>query len=79
MLFYELVNTINSTEFKMLFNQANSRDDLFWTTEAQLKLRKIPYFVRTQARQKIESIARAAQLEEVTADIVEQARVEFGQ
>lgn len=60
-------------------NQANYADELFWTTEAQLKLRKIPYFVRTQARQRIENLARAAQLEEVTADLVEQARSEFGQ
>ena len=63
----------------MLFDRVDLRDELFWTTEAQLKLRKIPYFVRTQARQKIESLARAAQLEEITPDIVEQARLEFGQ
>ena len=63
----------------MMFNHSAYDDELFWTTEAQLKLRKIPYFVRTQARQKIEDLARAAQLEEVTASIVEQARTQFGQ
>jgi hypothetical protein len=63
----------------MMFNQSSYGDELFWTTEAQLKLRKIPYFVRTQARQKIESLARTIQSEEVTADIVEQARLKFGQ
>jgi hypothetical protein len=62
----------------MMFNQSSS-DELFWTTEAQLKLRQIPYFVRTQARQKIETLARTIQSEEVTADIVEQARLQFGQ
>ena len=62
-----------------MFQQASYSEELFWTTEAQLKLRKIPYFVRTQARQKIENLARAAQLEEVTAAMVEKARVEFGQ
>ncbi|VEP13048.1 Proto-chlorophyllide reductase 57 kD subunit superfamily [Hyella patelloides LEGE 07179] len=62
-----------------MLNQPNYSDELFWTTEAQLKLKKIPYFVRTQARQKIEKLARAAQLEEVTPAIVEQARIEFGQ
>jgi hypothetical protein len=63
----------------MMFNQSSYSDELFWTTEAQLKLRKIPYFVRTQARQKIESLARTIQSEEVTAAIVEQARLKFGQ
>jgi hypothetical protein len=63
----------------MMFNQSSYGDELFWTIEAQLKLRKIPYFVRTQARQKIESLARTIQSEEVTADIVEQARLKFGQ
>lgn len=62
-----------------MLNQPNYNDELFWTTEAQLKLKKIPYFARTQARQKIEKLARAAQLEEVTPAIVEQARIEFGQ
>lgn len=62
-----------------MFKQFNYSEELFWTTEAQLKLRKIPYFVRTQARQKIETLARTAQLEEVTAAIVEKARIEFGQ
>ena len=54
-------------------------DELFWTTEAQIKLRKIPYFARTQARQRIEDLTRQQGLEEVTAAIVEQARSEFGQ
>ena len=54
-------------------------DELFWTTEAQIKLRKIPYFARTQARQRIENLTRQQGLEEVTAAIVEQARSEFGQ
>ncbi|MEQ8956982.1 MAG: PCP reductase family protein, partial [Coleofasciculus sp. C2-GNP5-27] len=41
--------------------------------------KKIPYFVRTQARQRIEHLAREADLDVVTVEIVEQARVEFGQ
>lgn len=52
---------------------------LSWTTEAQLKLKNIPYFVRSQARQRIEAIAREAGSEEITVEMVEQARVEFGQ
>ncbi len=57
----------------------NLTDDLSWTLQAQVKLKMIPFFARPQARQKIEAIARAAGLEEVTAEIVEQARAKFGQ
>ncbi len=57
----------------------NFTDDLYWTPQAQAKLRMIPFFARPQARQRIEAIARAAELEEVTIEIVEQARTEFGQ
>ena len=57
----------------------NLTDDLSWTLQAQIKLKMIPFFARPQARKKIEAMARAAELEEVTAEIVEQARVEFGQ
>ncbi len=53
--------------------------DLSWTPEARVKLQKIPFFVRPQARQRIEELTRAADLEAVTAEIVEQARQEFGQ
>lgn len=54
-------------------------DALEWTPEAKVKLKKIPFFVRTQARQRIEQLARAAGQEIVTAELVEQTRIEFGQ
>lgn len=54
-------------------------DTLRWTPEAKAKLKNIPFFVRTQARQRIEQMARAAGLDKVTVEIVEQARSEFGQ
>ncbi len=54
-------------------------DSLRWTQEAQKKLKNIPFFVRTQARQRIEELARAADSDEVTVEMVEQARLEFGQ
>ncbi len=57
----------------------NLNDELYWTPQAQAKLKMIPFFARPQARLKIEKIARAAELEEVTAEIVEQARAKFGQ
>ena len=57
----------------------NVTDELYWTPQAQVKLKMIPFFARPQARQRIEAMARAAQLEEVTTEIVLQARAEFGQ
>ena len=60
-------------------NNFNVTDELYWTPKAQAKLKMIPFFVRPQARQRIESLARAAELEEVTAEIVQRARAEFGQ
>jgi Proto-chlorophyllide reductase 57 kD subunit len=60
-------------------NNFNLFDGLHWTAEAKAKLRNIPFFVRSQARQKIERLAIASQLDEVTPEIIEQARVEFGQ
>lgn len=54
-------------------------DALQWTPQAKAKLKNIPYFVRTQARQRIEQLAREADLDVVTVELVEQARSEFGQ
>jgi len=55
------------------------QDPLPWTPEAKEKLQNIPYFARPRARQRIEQLAREAELETITADLVEQARLEFGQ
>ena len=60
-------------------NDSNFTNELQWTPEAKTKLKKIPYFVRTQARQRIEKMARETEAQIVTAEIVEQARLEFGQ
>jgi hypothetical protein len=60
-------------------NEFEYGDSLLWTPEAKEKLKKIPFFVRRQARRRIEELARAANLPEVTVEIVEQARLEFGQ
>ncbi|WP_041431780.1 PCP reductase family protein [Synechococcus sp. PCC 6312] len=60
----------------------NNRDlggALPWSKAAEIKLQNIPYFVRTQARQRIEELARQQALDEVTPELVEQARSEFGQ
>lgn len=57
----------------------NLTDDLQWTSQAQVKLKMIPFFARPQARQRIEAMARAADLSEITAEMVVKARSEFGQ
>ena len=57
----------------------NLTDDLYWTPQAQVKLKMIPFFARPQARQRIEAMARAAEIEEITAEFVQKARSEFGQ
>jgi hypothetical protein len=54
-------------------------DVLQWTPQAKAKFKNIPFFVRPQARQRIEHLAREAGLDCVTEEIVEQARLEFGQ
>ncbi len=52
---------------------------LQWTDEAKEKLKNIPFFVRPQAKARIEQLASLAEQDVVTAELVEQARVEFGQ
>ncbi|MEH1794023.1 MULTISPECIES: PCP reductase family protein [unclassified Nostoc] len=60
-------------------SDSNFIEALRWTSEAKEKLQNIPFFVRTQARARIEQLAREGGQELVTADLVEQARLEFGQ
>lgn len=60
-------------------SDSNLTDALKWTPEAKAKLKNIPFFVRAQAKARIEQLARAAEQEVVTVELVEQARVEFGQ
>ena len=62
-----------------MVSETNFGDELSWTAEAEQMLKNIPYFVRSQAKQKIETIARTSDLEQVTVEIVEQVRLEFGQ
>ncbi|WP_442947751.1 PCP reductase family protein [Nostoc sp.] len=60
-------------------SDSNFIDALQWTDEAKEKLQNIPFFVRAQARARIEQLAREAEQEIVTPDLVEQVRLEFGQ
>lgn len=51
---------------------------LQWTSEAKAKLKKIPFFVRSQARHRIEKMAISSESEVITTEIVEEARKQFG-
>lgn len=51
---------------------------LQWTPEAKAKLKNIPFFVRSQARQRIEEMARSSDSDVITAEMVEEARKQFG-
>jgi hypothetical protein len=62
-----------------MINDSNFIDTLRWTPEAKTKLKNIPFFVRTQAKARVEQLARQAGQDIVTAELVEQARLEFGQ
>jgi Proto-chlorophyllide reductase 57 kD subunit len=62
-----------------IMGDSNFTDALRWTDEAKAKLKNIPFFVRAQAKARIEQLARQAEQDVVTAEFVEQARVEFGQ
>jgi hypothetical protein len=50
-----------------------------WTTEAEAKLKEIPFFVRPAARKKIEKFAQAQGVNEISAEIYDLAKQQFGQ
>ena len=49
-----------------------------WTTEAEAKLKEIPFFVRPAARKKIEKFAQEQGVNEITAEIYDLAKQQFG-
>jgi Proto-chlorophyllide reductase 57 kD subunit len=49
-----------------------------WTTEAEAKLKEIPFFVRPAARKKIEKFALEHGNNEITVDIYDLAKKQFG-
>jgi hypothetical protein len=50
-----------------------------WTSEAQTRLKEVPFFVRPAVRKRIEALAAAAGLEAIDAAFYEEARAQFGQ
>ena len=50
-----------------------------WTTEAEALLKEIPFFVRPAARKKIEKFANEKGASEITPEVYQQAKQQFGQ
>lgn len=53
-------------------------EKISWTAEAEAKLKEIPFFVRPAARKKIEKFAQEQGNSEITADIYDRAKQQFG-
>jgi Proto-chlorophyllide reductase 57 kD subunit len=53
-------------------------DNIIWTVAAEAKLKEIPFFVRPAARQKIEKFAQAQGATEITVEIYDRAKQQFG-
>jgi hypothetical protein len=49
-----------------------------WTTEAEARLKEIPFFVRPAARKKIEKFAQDQGITQITEAIYEAAKKQFG-
>ncbi len=50
-----------------------------WSTEAEAKLKEIPFFVRPAARKRIEAMAEEAGLSCIELAFYEEAKAKFGQ
>jgi len=49
-----------------------------WTSEAEARLKEIPFFVRPAARKKIEKFAQESGITQITVEVYEQAKQQFG-
>ncbi len=54
-------------------------DAMQWTSEAEARLKEIPFFVRPAARKKIEKFASEREIAEITVEVYEQAKQKFGE
>ena len=50
-----------------------------WTSEAEARLKEIPFFVRPGARKKIEKLAQEMGELSITAEIYDKAKAKFGE
>jgi Proto-chlorophyllide reductase 57 kD subunit len=53
-------------------------NNIAWTTEAEAKLKEIPFFVRPAARKKIEKFAQDQGIAEITVEVYDRAKQQFG-
>jgi hypothetical protein len=49
-----------------------------WSSDAEQRLKEVPFFVRPVVRRRIESLASEAGLEQVDLGFYEQAKAQFG-
>jgi hypothetical protein len=49
-----------------------------WTSDAEARLKEIPFFVRPAARKKIEKFAQEVGVTQITVEVYEQAKQRFG-
>ena len=50
-----------------------------WKPEAELRLKEVPFFVRSAVRKRIESLALEAGLVSIDESFYEQAKARFGE
>ena len=53
-------------------------NNISWTAEAEAKLKEIPFFVRPAARKKIEKFAQEQGITEISVEVYDQAKQQFG-
>lgn len=49
-----------------------------WTADAKARLKEIPFFVRPAARKKIEKFAQEQGVSQITVEVYEAAKQQFG-
>ncbi|MCY7337174.1 MAG: PCP reductase family protein [Chamaesiphon sp.] len=53
-------------------------NNISWTAEAEAKLKEIPFFVRPAARKKIEKFAQEQGINEISVEVYDRAKQQFG-
>ena len=53
-------------------------NNISWTAEAEAKLKEIPFFVRPAARKKIEKFAQEQGVNEISVEVYDRAKQQFG-
>ena len=53
-------------------------NNISWTADAEAKLKEIPFFVRPAARKKIEKFAQEQGINEISVEVYDRAKQQFG-